>query len=149
MTLHLTWSDDYATGIPVIDEQHKRIFDYLVEIDAAIDSHSEDLVEDVVIGLLDYAITHNSFEESLMEQAGYPLVEAHKSAHDAFRRRTEDYVRRISSHENRFRLAREIRNDIGLWLTGHIKREDQHYVPYVKQNTDQGFVGRMLHRFFG
>ena len=149
MGFSIDWSEEYATGIEIIDEQHKRIFQYLSEIDEAIQQHSADKVEEVVRGLLDYSVTHNTFEESLMEKADYPMLEPHRQAHGAFKRRAEGFAKRLASGEDRFRLAREVRTDIGLWLTGHIKREDQHYVPYVKKGTDKGFVGRMLAKFFG
>ncbi|MNP84929.1 hypothetical protein D3C76_1844530 [compost metagenome] len=51
--------------------------------------------------------------------------------------------------EDHFRLAREVRSDIGLWLTNHIKRDDKHYVPFVKKSLDGNFVSRMLGKFFG
>ena len=149
MGFAIAWSEEYATGIEIIDEQHKRIFLYLAEIDEAINNHSADKVEEVVRGLLDYSVTHNTFEESLMEKADYPMLEPHRQAHEAFKRRAENFVKRLTGGEDRIRLAREVRTEIGLWLTGHIKREDQHYVPYVKKGTDKGFIGRMLTKFFG
>lgn len=149
MGFNIEWSDEYATGIDIIDEQHKRIFEYLKEIDQAINNQSADEVERVVRGLLDYSVTHNTFEESLMEKAEYPMFDPHRQAHESFRRRAEAFVRRMEAGEDRFRLAREVRTEIGLWLTGHIKREDQHYVPFVSKGTDKGFISRMLSRFFG
>lgn len=145
----IKWDEKYTTGVAIIDDQHQRIFRFLDEIDDAIKTKNGDAVEDVVIGLLDYAVSHNEFEEHLMEEAGFPHTEMHQTAHDAFRRRSEDYVRRIASGENRFRLARQIRNDIGLWLTGHIMQEDMKYVPYMRAHQpEEGMVSRLLSRFF-
>ena len=145
----ISWSAEYATGIDIIDEQHKRIFEYLAEIDHAIKAQSTSEVEYVVKALLDYAISHNTFEESLMEKAGYPILEAHHQVHEAFKARAQGYAERLNSGEDHFRLAREVRTDIGLWLTNHIKRDDKHYVPFVKKSLDGGFVSRMLGKFFG
>lgn len=47
------------------------------------------------------------------------------------------------------RIARDIRNFIGLWLINHIKREDKHYVPYVKKKLDRSFAKRMISKIFG
>jgi hemerythrin-like metal-binding domain len=145
----ISWSAEFATGIDIIDEQHKRIFEYLTEIDHAIKAKSTSEVEYVVKALLDYAVSHNTFEESLMDKAGYPMLEAHHQVHEAFKNRAHDYVQRLAAGEDHFRLAREVRTDIGLWLTNHIKRDDKHYVPYVKKSLDGGFVARMLGKFFG
>jgi len=148
MGIVISWSPDFATGIDIIDEQHKRIFDYLAEIDHAITTQSVEEVEHVVHELIDYAISHNTFEESLMEQAGYPMLEAHRRTHEAFKARAHGYAERLAGGQDPFRLAREVRTDIGLWLMNHIKREDKHYVPMVRKSLDGGFVSRMLKRFF-
>jgi hemerythrin len=144
----INWSDEYATGIDIVDEQHKRIFEYLNEIDHAIKAQSLVDVEHVVKAVVDYAISHNTFEESLMEQAGYPMLDAHHKVHEAFKARANGYLQRLNDGEDAFRLAREVRSDLGLWLTNHIKRDDRHYVPYVKKSLDGGFVSRMLGKFF-
>ncbi|MGI6407313.1 MAG: bacteriohemerythrin [Gammaproteobacteria bacterium] len=144
----LTWSDDFKTGIDIIDEQHQRLFEYFAEIQSAIAEEDEGKVEAVCRGLIDYAVSHNTFEETLMQSADYPHFEAHQAVHHAFRERAYGYLERLEQEENRMKVARTIRTEIGLWLINHIKREDQHYVPYVKRSLDRGFVARMLKRFF-
>jgi len=148
MSFVITWTTEFETGIDIIDEQHKRIFEYLEEIDHAIKTHNADEVEHVIKSLIDYAISHNTFEESLMEKAGYPMLEPHHQVHEAFKARAKAYSDRLAQGEDTFRVAREIRTDIGLWLTNHIKRDDKHYVSFVKRNIEGGFVARMLGKFF-
>lgn len=148
MAVNITWSPEFVMGIDIIDEQHQRIFDYLHQIDQAIAIRSAEKVEEVAKSLIDYAISHNTFEESLMEKAGYPMLEAHHQVHEAFKARALGYEKRFTSGEDPLRLARDIRTDISLWLTNHIKRDDKHYVPYVKKSLDGNFVTRMLGRFF-
>jgi len=149
MPTTLTWSDEYATGIDIIDEQHKRLFAYFEEIQQCINADDEARVEGICRNLIEYAITHNTFEESLMEKAGYPMLEQHHQIHEAFKKRAYGYLQQIQEGAVKMKVARNVRTDIGLWLINHIKREDQHYVPYVKADLDQGFVGRMVKRFFG
>lgn len=143
-----SWSQEFETGIDIIDEQHKRIFEYLTEIDEAIANKATGEIERVIKGVIDYSISHNTFEESLMEQARYPLLEAHRKVHERFKERAHAYGRRFESGENPIRLAREIRSDIGLWLTNHIRRDDKHYVEDVKRSLKHSFVQRMLGKFF-
>lgn len=143
----LVWSDEFKTGIDIVDQQHQRLFEYFAEIQDCIQEEKPDKVDEVCRGLVDYAISHNTFEESLMEQADYPMLEAHHAAHEAFKARALGYLERLET-ENPMKVARVIRTEIGLWLINHIKREDQHYVPYVKRSLDRGFVARMLKRFF-
>lgn len=149
MSFEITWTTDFETGIDIIDQQHQRLFEYFAEIEEAIAAKSYDRINLVVRGLIDYAISHNTFEESLMEKAGYPMLDAHRGLHDTFRERAGNYALRLDQGDDPIRVAREVRVDIGLWLINHIKREDQHYVPYVNKSLDKGFVSRMLGKIFG
>lgn len=148
MSFVITWTAEFETGIDIIDEQHKRIFEYLEEIDHAIKTRNTDEVEHVIKSLIDYSISHNTFEESLMKKAGYPMLEAHHQVHEAFKTRANAYADHLAKGDDPFRVAREVRTDIGLWLTNHIKRDDKHYVSFVKHNIEGGFVARMLGKFF-
>ncbi|MCQ4347652.1 bacteriohemerythrin [Pseudomonas stutzeri] len=149
MAIAISWTSEFETGIDIIDEQHKRIFEYLEEIDHAIKTRDIGEIEQVIKSLIDYAISHNAFEESLMEKAGYPMLEAHHEVHERFKERAHAYRERFGNGEDPIRLAREVRSDIGLWLTNHIKRDDKHYVNYVKRDLEGGFVSRMLNKIFG
>lgn len=149
MSITIDWSKEYETGIEIIDEQHRRLFEYFTEIDHCVESGDADKVSEVARGLIQYAISHNSFEESLMEKAHYEMLDAHRKTHASFAERAEGYVKKLDSGTDPMKLAREIRVDIGLWLINHIKREDKHYVASVKKSLDQSFVSRMLGKIFG
>lgn len=148
MALDISWSPDYETGIDIIDQQHRRMFDYLDEINHAIATESAEEVEQVIRELIDYSICHNTFEERLMSQAGYPMTDAHCEVHNAFKIRAHSYAFQLSQGDDALRLAREIRTDIALWLINHVRHEDQHYVPFVKRSLNPGIVSRLLKRFF-
>lgn len=144
----IRWSDEFAIGIDIIDEQHKRLFEYFDEIEQCIKINDNSNISAICNGLVDYAISHNTFEETLMKQAGYPMLEAHHQVHEAFKNRAYGYLEKINQGADPMKVARDIRTDIGLWLINHIKREDKHYAPYVKKSLDKGFVSKMLGRFF-
>ncbi|MDO6681238.1 MULTISPECIES: bacteriohemerythrin [unclassified Oceanobacter] len=142
------WIPEFETGIDVIDSQHKRIFEYIIEVDKAILMRNPDSVKQIAKALIDYSISHNSFEETLMERANYPILNAHAKVHEAFRKRVLSYDKRLEEGEDCFNVAKEVRSDIGLWLTNHIQRDDKDYVPYVRKSLEGGFVSRMVKRFF-
>lgn len=144
----IRWTEDFAIGIDIIDEQHKRLFEYFDEIEHCIKINDNSNIQAICSGLVDYAISHNTFEETLMKQAGYPMLEAHHQVHEAFKSRAYGYLEKIDNGADPMKVARDIRTDIGLWLINHIKREDKHYAPYVKKSLDKGFVSKMLGRFF-
>jgi hemerythrin len=144
MGICIAWSAEFATGIDVIDQQHQRLLAYFEEIEQCIANADAAAVEQLCRGLIDYAISHNPFEESLLEKAGYPMHDAHHREHEGFKQRTEGYLSRIDAGAEPLKVAREMRSDIGLWLINHIKHEDQHYAACVKKSLDRGLVSRML-----
>lgn len=148
MALEIVWSDEYITGIDIIDEQHQRLFQYFTDIQTCIERNDCTRIEELSRSLLDYVLSHLVFEESLMEKAGYPMFDAHRKVHDNFRQRVNEYLYRITGGIDPLKVAREMRNDVGLWLINHIKHEDQHYVPYVRKILDRGVVSRLLEKWF-
>lgn len=144
--LDLTWSDDYILGIEIIDKQHRQLFSYFEEIDKAIAMADHNTVTVVVNGLVNYAISHNTFEESLMEKAKYPLTQAHRQIHETFKARATKYLQRLEAGDDPLKVAEQIKIYIGLWLISHVKQEDRDYVPYVKKIVAPS--GSFIQRFF-
>lgn len=123
-----TWDSTLSVGIDVIDEQHKRFVDYINELDVARLEKNRDKVSQVLMGLADYTVTHFAFEEDLMSQSGYPLSESHKRVHESF----IGYINKYKEqHESGQDITRKLMSDLQIWLTNHIKYQDQDYAPYA------------------
>ena len=78
----MKWIPEYNTGIDVIDDQHKRILDYINEIDDIVDDKGRYRVKQILENIIDYTQSHFTFEESLQEEAGYKYRVPHKRVHD-------------------------------------------------------------------
>jgi hemerythrin len=132
--LAITWTGDLDTGIDVIDKQHRRIVDYINDLEVANASGSKESVRRVLDDLVDYTMSHFAFEESLQEEAGYKYAKPHKKVHDLFVRRVNDYV-------ERFRLGEDVSDGLHQmltsWLINHIKRDDADYVGAVRVSMEQ------------
>lgn len=147
--LNLEWSADYATGIQEIDEQHMRLFAYFAEIEQGLAKGDARGLDAVVHGLVNYAISHNTYEESLMERAGYPMLKAHHAIHETFKIRANNFLKKLDKGADPLKIAEQARIFIGLWLISHVKREDQEYVPYVKKLDKKGMVSSLMNKLFG
>jgi hemerythrin len=143
----ITWTDDLNTGIEVIDNQHKRIVEYINLLGIAIKQSERLLVGRVLDELVDYTVSHFAFEESLQEEAGYELAEPHKGVHDQFVKRAARYQERHKAGDD---IAGELHGMLSTWLIHHIKRDDMAYVTEVrakildiiskkKQKKDEGW----------
>jgi hemerythrin len=128
---YITWSDDIATGINVIDGQHKRIIHYINRLTDAKNLDAPDITGNVLTELIDYTLSHFAFEESLMDDAGYSAAAIHKRTHDAFREKIQDYQARHQSGDD---VNQELFQLLNIWLINHIADDDSSYVPVVKKN---------------
>ena len=127
----MKWVPEYNTGIDVIDDQHKRILDYINEIVEINDGTDRARVKQILDNIIDYTQSHFTFEESLQEEAGYNYRVPHKRVHDLF-------IKKIESYRDRFELGQfiegELHEVLSQWLINHIQRDDADYVGAVKEN---------------
>lgn len=146
----IQWRPTLETGIDVIDQQHKRIVDYINALRIAQVKGDRGAVAKTIDDVIDYTQSHFGFEEALMEDAGYPLLNAHKRVHELFIRRVAVLNQRFKSGED---IAQDLHNVLARWLITHIQTEDRHYVGAVKEKmvgvvADQNRRKGLLARFF-
>jgi hemerythrin len=127
------WSDDYLTGVPEIDAQHRGFFDAAQALyDRILNCEGEHGVEDAVAFLRDYAEKHFRTEESFMRAHGFPGLEAHQRLHAAFFENLErlfDDLEVFGPSQQLADRALEVAQD---WLLDHIMEEDMQYAAHVR-----------------
>ncbi|MFA7552772.1 MAG: bacteriohemerythrin [Spongiibacteraceae bacterium] len=150
--MSLQWSADLEIGISVIDSQHQRIVEYINAVETAHQHDSQKELLEVLDELVDYTLSHFAFEESLIEEAGYPFCKAHKKVHSLFTRRILGYQQRAKADEN---VAEELTHTLKTWLVNHIKHDDRDYTDIVKANINEASKrakaksGSWMSRLFG
>lgn len=151
---YLYWTDDLNTGIEIIDRQHRCIVDYINELSVADTKDDKTGIKEVLDELIDYTLSHFSFEEELMEKANYPFLKAHKRIHEIFTKRVVECLQRAEKDEN---VAPELLSILKIWLVNHIKNEDADYAGIVKESLGiksagdktEGKLGSVLKKLFG
>ena len=97
--------------------------------------------------MIDYTLTHFAFEEALMERAGYPILKHHKLVHQSFAQRVQDHKKNFDEGKD---VTRQLLGDLQIWLTSHIKRDDQDYAVLVRGALEEkSWIAKMLQKFFG
>ncbi len=124
------WDASYEMGIGVIDNQHKRIVEYINELHDALMSRNNNSIRTVLMALTDYTVSHFAFEESLMEQAGYPFFEPHKKVHEKFIATVSRYVDDFNKGED---IVGKLMAELQIWLTHHILHDDRDYKEVVQK----------------
>jgi hemerythrin len=129
----LGWSDDLSVGVDLLDDHHKRLFELLGDLYRAVQAGgSEDAVGKVLDELTAYTEYHFAEEEKMLEQAGYPSLEAHRKVHKALTKQVkgmcDDY-----KIDHRTVYAAELFQFLSGWLVNHIKVEDFSYKSTLSQ----------------
>lgn len=134
----IEWSDRYRIGIPLIDEQHKKLIDMTNELyigclggDEAAEAYFLKTVHDAV----DYVRFHFTTEERLLERINYPDIVGHKKEH-------ENFVREILQQVQAFQEGKKFVPNVFVrylrdWVLTHIAVSDKLYAAYLVEMKKQ------------
>jgi hemerythrin len=135
----IEWSDDYLTGVPAIDGEHRALFALINDLhDKAFEGFSEKSVKGTIAALVDYVDYHFKGEEGIMETCDYDDIENHKAGHRKLQRQLETYRLSYQDDPGSFDMA-DFLDFLTYWLKDHILQTDMAYVPYV-----HGFVDKLV-----
>lgn len=128
----IEWKSEWDTGIPVLDEQHREMFNTCVEMIEAIRNDRYYDFSEVIPIIVSYVGTHFKTEESIMEEYQYPQMEEHKKIH-------ADMYRRSRSLIGSTTLDEIVPNFLIEWLINHVDVEDRLLARYIqrKRKRDQ------------
>ena len=125
------WDERIQLGIKDIDEQHKVLADLINKIYKIMkQGNGLDAVADIIAELADYTAKHFSFEEAMLQKAGYPDLTNHKKIHVNVVNQVLSYKKQC---DDGTLVVDELMGFVSDWLVRHIKVVDKKYVPYVQQ----------------
>ena len=118
------WDDSFITNVQKIDEQHRVLVNTINELHTAMtQGKSNEMLTEIIQGLVDYTVTHFQTEENFMQQHQYPDFPSHKKEHDEF-------VSEVGKFQQDF-LAKKVFLSIKVfnflieWIDNHIRTSDQ------------------------
>ncbi len=131
----IEWKSQYNTGLPLIDNQHKKLIDIINDLFAHMkDGGDRMLLGQIIDQLKDYTVNHFRTEEDLMKKTNYKEYQAHKRVHDTFVQKVSENLDKLKNGErvSPADLYKFLKN----WLVDHIEREDRGgYAPHVKARS--------------
>lgn len=144
--MFVIWSDDLATGIEQIDNDHKDMFRLVNDLHEAVASGREPLhIAQVLTRLADYASGHFRREEWAMQRWDYPGFEEHVALHSQFLDRLAILV-----HEHELGSLTVSQNTLDFlkgWVVEHIAGQDRALSEFLRKRLGASFggtVGRAL-----
>ncbi|MDR2517246.1 MAG: bacteriohemerythrin [Spirochaetaceae bacterium] len=128
------WDDRYATGIDLIDGQHKELLgltnDLFRSCQAGEDSANETFRK-IAHATVNYVKYHFSAEERLLEKIDYPQSDEHKKQHASFVKRVLADVKSFEDgkHLVPHNFVRYLRD----WILTHIAIYDRQYADFINR----------------
>ncbi len=139
------WSNELATGIRIIDEQHRevgRLINVFLEHCVDVGCERDDLIK-TFKHLHLYCIEHFGLEEELMESYGFGGSAAHCRAHRKFR----DWVEETESHLGRQDLTTGLILKINYALVEHLevhfRTMDRRLTDHLRKVASKGADGKL------
>ena len=118
----LTWSEQFATGVALVDTQHKMLIEKinLLETLLAGPLPPRAKCDELLNFLGSYVGTHFKYEEGCMEKAKCPAHEKNKQAHAAFLKVFGDFKARYVAEGPNAPLLKELHRAAAEWIKNHI-----------------------------
>lgn len=130
----VAWKDEYSVGVEEMDNEHRKLLTLINHLQTAIHYQTGGGFEQEALNeLMDYTRYHFQHEEELMQQYGYPNLEAHQKLHREMVAQAEAFVAdyRSKGHKALAGVADFLKD----WLIHHINGTDKDYGAYIqKQN---------------
>ena len=133
------WTENLATGISVIDDQHKELFTRINGLLEACNSgKGKDAVAGVLSFLESYVIEHFAAEEKIQRDYIYPGYKDHKAIHDAFMTDVANLKQQFAEKGPSLTMVLTTKETVVDWLIHHIMKVDRQLGDYLKQSGYKG-----------
>ncbi len=117
--IKINWSTDYSVGIPVIDEQHKELFELVNTLISYFDNPEKcDLFITFLHILTEYTVEHFTTEEKFLLEISNEIYENQHLEHEEFKNKILDSL--THEMENDLEYRRELILFLQKWLVDHI-----------------------------
>lgn len=125
------WQEGYATGIQIIDDQHRQLTQTINELyDLMQSGAATSEISQHLDFLMAYVVNHFQTEESVMDENGYPDLPRHLEEHRYLAEKIRVFRSRFASPEPPSTL--ELSRLVGEWMAHHIGEVDMGYAEFLK-----------------
>jgi hemerythrin-like metal-binding protein len=119
--VELVWTNGFSVGVPLMDEQHKRL---IVLINATQDRCSKDTIK----AMFDYADLHFKTEEKMLQERNYPGLGEQLNEHVRFLEHSNEF---LSKNLSDAAICTELNRYLCVWLSHHILEIDMKYKHFL------------------
>ncbi|MCL2179564.1 MAG: bacteriohemerythrin [Treponema sp.] len=140
----ITWTNKWACGIKVIDDQHKALVELVNDLFKHVtgeDKQEHDYFDKVIQELVNYVKVHFAAEEKILIATKYAGYAEHKKQHDLFIRTVVENIKLYEAGK-RYTLstfARFLKD----WILSHIAMMDKQYFEYLHKIASRKADGKL------
>jgi len=132
----IQWSEELATGHPLIDKQHRKLVELIIELHSALEKQSPlGVVSRLLEELTAFAKIHFDTEERLMDRCRYPGLIEHRKRHDDLMDKSQKILRAYKT--GTITLSSTLSEFFGNWICNHIMIEDKTFANYLQHHSKQ------------
>ena len=130
------WSQEYETGFPIIDQQHKEMFALVGNLQQTLlIPNNEEKIKELVQQLLNDTVSHFTHEENLMQEHNYPYYEEHKQIHDRLTAKIRKVLDSLESNTDTEKVNLELSHFLQQWLVHHIEGQDRKMTQFFRERN--------------
>lgn len=130
----IEWKDECSVGRKELDDQHKRLINYINKLHGAISvGKGKDVIDDILDALLEFTYEHFSAEENLMKLHHFPGFDEHKKEHDRINNKVIELQEKSAQKDDYITMPLQLMEFLNGWLVDHILVMDKQYAPYLKE----------------
>ena len=126
------WTPKLDLHVPMVDQQHKLLVDYINELYTAM-AHNRTAgeMQKILHKLRDYTATHFADEERMFTATAYLGAAEHIKIHKKFVAKLDEVEEQLKS--GAATVSMDLLTFLKDWLVQHIMGTDPTYVPYLKK----------------
>lgn len=137
----VSWGDKYATGIPLIDNQHRELVNLTNELYKACRGGNAAIgaaFKETMSRMVKYVSFHFSTELKLLEEIGYPDYREHKAEHTKL---INDILEAAKDFDGGKKFVPfYFTSTLKDWVFGHIAVSDKKYAFFVREQKKKGLL---------
>ncbi len=120
----LMWCDDFATGMPGVDHEHRQLIELINNLYRFMGQNCSGSLSSEFLGEIYVQISaHFALEEKIMREAKYDQYAVHKADHEALLDQLRDIMDNAAEDEG-YCCARELGADLEQWFVVHFRTHD-------------------------
>ena len=137
----VVWDEKYATGITLIDDQHKELVNLTNQLYQACLGENEELgaaFKEALGRMVEYVKFHFSVEQQLMERVKFPDSAEHAVQHGVMVKSILDAAKEFS--EGKKFVPNQFVRTLRDWVFSHIALYDKAYAVYILEQKKKGLL---------